>query len=230
MRGDSQAEDELFQHLRATALTFASVANGVALALGVSQTLQNSGTQYFYVLNFCSFVLMVRLWWSYVRVSYYVPSRSIDQYGVDFAIAAIGIAAVFFFNQPDRWAFCYVLVFLLAALKAWQLANTLDPIAYRRRADYQVLLNLIHRKIRKYLVTAAAFGLICLFFYVTGNNKIWVLLCASILLVVFFINIWKKVRHGFVVPKWGVALDPTAFQYGKHEETRRAKKIGRVKS
>jgi hypothetical protein len=230
MRGGSQAAGALFQHLRATALTFASVANGVALALGASQTLRGDGEYYFYALNICSFVLMARFWWRYAIFSYYAPSRFIDQYVVDFAIAAIGIFAVFFFNQPDRWALLYFFVYLLAAVKVWRLGHILDPASYRRREDYLADLNLSHRKIRKYLVTAAAFGLICLFFYVTGNNKIWVLLCASILLVVFFINIWKKVRHGFVVPKWGVALDPTAFQYGKHEETRRAKKIGRVKS
>jgi hypothetical protein len=226
IRSDSKAEGELFRHLRATELTFASVANGVALALGVSQTLLGSGAQYFYVLNFCSFVLMG----SYVRVSYYAPSSSIDQYGVDFAIAAIGIAAVFFFNRPDRWALCYVLVFLLVAAKAWQLADTLDPVAYRRRADYRVNLNLIRQRIRKYLVTAAAFGVIWLFFYLTGNNKTLVLFCAVLLLVAFFINIRKKVRHGLVVPKLRVPLDSTAaFQDGTQAEPRRAKKRGSVK-
>jgi hypothetical protein len=45
MRGDSLTKGELFQHLRATALTFASVTNGVALGLFVYQTIQGSGAQ-----------------------------------------------------------------------------------------------------------------------------------------------------------------------------------------
>jgi len=100
MRGGSQVEGKLFQHLQATALTFASVANGVALGLLVYQTIQGSGTQYFYILNFCTFVLMVRFWWRYAILTYYAPSRFIDQYFVDFAIAAIGIFAVFFSTNP----------------------------------------------------------------------------------------------------------------------------------
>lgn len=228
---DRQPVGESFQHLPATALTFASVANGVALALGVSQTLQGNGVQYYYVLNFCSFVLMVRLWWRYAGVSYYVPSSSLDQYCVDFAIAAIGIAAVFFFSRPDRWALCYAAVFPFAALKAAQLADTLNPVVYRRQEDYRVDLNRIHRKIPIFLVTAAAFWVFWLFCYVTGNNKKWVLLCSGVLLVIFFIDIRMKVRRDHLVSKRGISSGPTATSQDRaHAEPRRAKKKSQVKN
>ena len=185
------------QHPRATALTFASITNGVALGVGVYQTMQGSGVQYFYALNFCTFVLMVRLWWSYVRLSYDAPSSSLDQYCVDFAIAAIGISAVFFFNRPDRWALCYAAVFPLAALKAAQLAATLDPVAYKRRKDYCADLDRIHCKIPRYLFTAAVFWVIWLFCYLTENDKTWVLSCAGVLLVGFFIYFRRKAHQDF---------------------------------
>lgn len=230
MRGKSQSVSELFQHFRATALTFASVTNGVALALGVSQTLKGDGAQYFYVLNFCSFVLLVRLWWRYVSlISYYAPSSSIDQYCVDFAIAAVGIAAVFFFNQPDRWAFCYAVVYLLLTVKGAQLAATLDPIAYGRLKDYHAARKQIRHKIFSHLLRAAIFGVICLVSYVTQNNKTWVLSSTGGLLVIFFIFISKNPYDHFVLKRRVPFNLTAAFQDMTQTEPRRAKKRGRVK-
>jgi len=149
---------EQLKYLRATALTFASITNGVALAVGVYQTMQRSGVQYFYVLNFCTFVLMVYFWWRYVNfLSYDAPSSSLEQYCVDFAIAAVGIGAVFFFNRPDRWALCYTVVFILVFLKHKRLAVTLNPVAYKRGKDYSAVLDCIRRNIPRYPVFAAIF-------------------------------------------------------------------------
>jgi hypothetical protein len=224
---NSQAMDELFQHRRATALTFASVANGVALGLFVYQTIEfNKGAEYFYILNVCTFVLMVRFWWRYAIFSYYAPSRFIDQYFVDFAIAAIGIAAVFFFSQPDRWALCYAAVYLLAVWKACQLTATLDPVACRRREDYGLDLN---RKI-PYLVRSFAFSVISLVWFFTGNNKIWVWLCIGVLVMIFLSTSRRRAVKAPVVPKRGISPGPTApLQVGSHAEQRRAKKRSRIK-
>jgi hypothetical protein len=173
---------------------------------------------------------MVRFWWRYANlVSYYAPSRSLDQYCVDFAIAAIGISAVFFFSRPDRWALCYAAVYLLLPVKDAQLAATLDPVAYGRRKDYYADLKQIRRKIPSHLLRAAIFGVIWLVCHVTGNNKIWVLLCAGVFLMIFFIFI-RKNPYDIVVSKRGIPPRPTVpHQDRAHAESRRAKRRGRVK-
>ena len=233
MRGDSQVEGELFQHLRATALTFASVTTGVALALGVSHTLQikDNGVEYYYVLNFFSFVLLARLWWRYVSlVSYYAPSSNLDQYCVDFAIAAVGIAAVFFFSQPDLWAFCYAVVYLLLVVKDVQVAAALDQVAYGRRKSYNAYRTQLRRKIpTRHLLRVAIFGGMWLACHVTGNNKTCVLLCVGVILVIFLILIWNK-PYDLAVPKRGLPLALTAIPQDRiHAESRRAKQRGSVK-
>lgn len=228
MSGDSQADGELFQHLRATALTFASVTNGVALGLGIYQTIiHGSGAQYFYVLNVCTFMLMVRFWRNYaILVSYYAPSRSFGQYFVDFAIAAIGIAAVFFFSRPQSWALCYAIVYLLASWKAWQLTTTLDSLAYGRRDDFGLDLN---RKV-PYLFRSFAFSVISLVWFFTGNNKLWVWLCIPVLVLIFLLTSKGRSGKAPVMPKRGISPDPTAtFQDRARAEARRAKKKGRVR-
>jgi hypothetical protein len=230
MNSNSQTERKWFQHLRGTALTFASVTTGVALALGVSHTLQGNGEQYYFVLNFFSFVLLVRLWWRYVSlVSYYAPSSNLDQYCVDFAIAAVGIAAVFFFSQPDRWAFCYALVYILLSMKDTQLAAALDPVAYGRSKDYYGDRKQIRRKIPSHLLRAAIFGLICLVSYVTGNNKIWVLSSTGGLLAIFFILIRKNPYDRVVLTRRVPYILTATFQDVAQTEPRRAKKRSRTK-
>jgi hypothetical protein len=228
MSSNSQTERNWFQHLRGTALTFASVANGVALALFVYQTIQGSGAQYLYILNICTFVLMVRFWRRYaILLSYYAPSRSLNQYFVDFLIAAIGIAAVFFFSQPDRWARCYAAVYLLAAWKACQLTANLDSVADRRREDYGLDLN---RKI-PYLVRSFAFSVISLVWFFTGNNKLWVWLCIFVLVMIYLLTSGKRSAKTPVVSRRGISPCPTAhLQVGLHAAPRRGEKGGRVKS